>query len=265
MKPATLKNVVVQALKPRRFAVMANKVLERMGESQNPVSRRHNLAWIKGELSDFAILASSWDSSLWAESQTRCREIEIQAQHTLRQIPYDLGGGGVYPFLHFLIRYMKPNNVVETGVAAGFSSYAFLDAMDLNKKGTLYSSDFPYFRLPNPERYIGILVPEGLKSRWHLHIEGDKRNLPRIFTKMTGAIDLFHYDSDKSYAGRKHAIDTVYAKLAHDAVVVMDDIQDNSFFRDYVASHALGKPYRVFEFEGKFVGMIGEPVCSSQV
>lgn len=262
MRLGTLRNVIVQALKPWRFAVMANKVLERMGERQNAASRRRNLAWINSELSDFAALANRWDSSLWVESQMRCCEIKIRARETLKRIPYDLGGGGVYPFLHFLVRYMQPRNVVESGVAAGFSSYAFLDAMDLNKKGTLYSSDFPYFRLPDPERFIGILVPEPLKGRWRLRIEGDKRNLPRILEEMTGAIDFFHYDSDKSYAGRRYAMDAVKAKLAHDAVVIMDDIQDNSFFRDYVSRR--GRPYWVFEFEGKFVGMVGEPARRSE-
>ena len=37
----------------------------------------------------------------------------------------------------------------------------------------------------------------------------------------------------------------------------MDDIQDNSFFYDYVEETKPDSWY-VFEFEGKYVGMIGK-------
>jgi hypothetical protein len=48
-----------------------------------------------------------------------------------------------------------------------------------------------------------------------------------------GPIELFHYDSDKTYAGRRYAMRTVATQLAPDACVLMDDIQDNLFFRDW--------------------------------
>ena len=76
----------------------------------------------------------------------------------MENIQYNLGGGADYPLLYFLTRYLNPENVLETGVAAGFSSYAILSALQKNRKGTLYSSDFPYLRIKNPERYIGIVV-----------------------------------------------------------------------------------------------------------
>ena len=102
----------------------------------------------------------------------------------LKKIKYDLGGGGFYPLLFFIVKYIKPNIVVETGVAAGFSSYAILKAIEENKKGRLYSSDFPYFRIPNPEKYIGIIVPEKLKKSWDLLIDGDNIN-PVSYTHLT--------------------------------------------------------------------------------
>ena len=43
-----------------------------------------------------------------------------------------------------------------------------LQAIEKNNVGKLFSSDFPYFRLENPEQYIGIVVPNDLKKNWRL-------------------------------------------------------------------------------------------------
>ena len=55
-----------------------------------------------------------------------------------------LGGGGNFILLYFLTRKFN-KVVVETGVAAGWSSLAILGAFEKNGEGKLYSSDFPYF------------------------------------------------------------------------------------------------------------------------
>ena len=57
--------------------------------------------------------------------------------------------GGLYKLLYFPIRKIKPYTVVETGVAAGWTSLAILRALNKNGRGHLYSSDFPYFELKN--------------------------------------------------------------------------------------------------------------------
>lgn len=66
------------------------------------------------------------------------------------------------------------------------------------------------------------------------------------------AVDLFHYDSEKSLAGRQFAWDLVLAKMSTDGIFVMDDMQDNLFFRDLV--ERLGRPYQVFAFGRKYLG-----------
>ena len=54
-------------------------------------------------------------------------------------------------------------------------------------------------------------------------------------------------------------MEAVESHLAEDAVVVMDDIQDNLFFRERFAVD--GKPWTVFSFEGKYLGLAG-PVAA---
>ena len=236
---------------------MFKKLYKRFLDDKGHLSTEDNLNWMKLHCSNFEKMGKELDSVLWKEAEEVSKVLEEKAERVLRTIEYDLGGGGVYPFLYFLTRYVQPKSIVETGVAAGFSSYAFLSALKANGKGTLHSSDFPYFRLPNPERYIGIVVEEFLKKDWNLHIEGDESNIPKILENVD-QIDLFHYDSDKTYSGRKYAMSKVENRMNKNGIILMDDIQDNSFFYDYVKKHKISN-WHIFEFEGKYVGMIGIP------
>jgi hypothetical protein len=132
-----------------------------------------------------------------------------------------------------------------------------LSALDKNNKGTLYSSDFPYFRLENPEQYIGILVQDdNLKSKWHLDTNGDEINLPKINALLgKQKIGLFHYDSDKSYSGRDFALKTLKNKFESSCIIIFDDIQDNLHFKELVEGEAL--KFSILEFQDKYVGLIG--------
>ena len=78
--------------------------------------------WLKSERSSFEKLAISRDPKLWSETEKNSTLLEEHAAKILGKIEYDLGGGGAYPFLYFITRYMEPDCIVETGVAAGFSS-----------------------------------------------------------------------------------------------------------------------------------------------
>jgi predicted O-methyltransferase YrrM len=261
MQKSNFKNVFIQALKPGRFRVMLKKVHKRLVREKGLHSDIENVNWIKSHASDFREFASSLDAELWEETEVASGILKDNAEKALNNIGYKLGGGGVYPLLYFITRYTKPGCIVETGVAAGYSSASFLTAIKVNQKGRLYSSDFPYFRLPEPEKYIGILVDDSLKDAWELYIEGDEANIPVILGK-ADRIDLFHYDSDKSYSGRKRVMSMIEDSLDKNALILMDDIQDNSFFYDYVEEKNAGS-WHIFEYQGKYVGMAGDLACSS--
>jgi predicted O-methyltransferase YrrM len=231
---------------------MGRKVLTRVSE-RRLADRTAARAWAQSQASSPEETLRPIDSALWSEAVAFEDSLRRKASTVLAEAP-DLGGGGAYPVLYFLARLMRPTSVVETGVAAGFSSQAILSALEENEHGTLYSSEFPYFRLADPHRYVGILVEERHRKSWQLHLDGDRKNLPRIL-RDCGSVDLFHYDSDKSYLGRRFALQVVGSRLSPKAVVVMDDIQDNLFFRDYL--HETSAVARVFEFESKFVGILG--------
>jgi len=233
---------------------MLNKLYVRFLDQNSSISQKDNVSWLKENETSLSEFCSELDHKLWVEIQNDINRVSSCANKSLENIAYDLGGGGAYPLLYFIVRFSEPTVVVETGVASGFSTYSILDALDKNQKGHLYSSDLPYFRLPNPTQYIGIVVPKHLKSRWSLYTRGDQANLKEI-TKCVSHVDLFHYDSDKSYKGRSKAFLLLREHLSIKSWVIIDDIQDDSFFYDLV-SKKVNDNWRVFHFEGKWVGLI---------
>jgi hypothetical protein len=256
----SLSNIVRQLSIPKRAPVLLQKIWLRLTEKKQTQNQLANMAWLKAHQQDFATVAQQLNGELWQEALTYSEQLSLHADSVLSKLHVTLGGGGGYPLIYFITRYCKPRNVVETGVAAGYSSHAFLSAMLKNRNegsasGELHSSDFPYFRLENPEKYIGILVPDTLKQYWHLHIDGDAKNLPRILAAVT-SVDLFHYDSEKRYVGRQKAMEWLTPKLSEQALVIMDDINDNSFFKELCESSE--RPFYVFEFQGKHIGLLGQ-------
>lgn len=250
MRTSTLRNVARNALRPHYLPVMARKVASRL----RPSHRDAAIAWAASRAESLNDFAAALDPELWAESEAWGAEFRVEARRRLDQSAVPLAGAGHFQLVHFLVRHLKPEVVLETGVAAGYTSQAILSAMDRNGVGTLYSSDFPYFRLDAPERYVGCLVDDRLRSRWHLALNGDRANLAELLPRIE-RIDLVHYDSDKSVEGREFVMDAIGSRLNPDSVLVMDDIDDNTFFRDWV--ERTGASYRVFGGGRKFVGLTG--------
>jgi len=249
----TLLNIAANSVKRRNFPLLVEKVLERFKEHRHQAQSAAVKAWCLDRAESWPPFAMALNPALWTEAQEVCEVIGRAAQAKIDQLGLDLGGPGHYPLLYFLTRHVQPGAVLETGVASGWSSQAILTALRQNASGHLYSSDFPYFRLKNPEQYVGYVVDESLKDRWTLLIDGDRNNLPEIVGQVE-SIDLFHYDSDKTYVGREFAWNCVKDKISPRAFVLFDDIQDNFHFRDLAMSY--GRPFRVFAFDGKYVGLI---------
>ena len=67
--------------------------------------------------------------------------------------------------LYALIRLLRPETVIEVGVASGASSAHLLNALHRNGTGVLHSYDL--------ETEVGRDVPDGLRYRWALHTGED--------------------------------------------------------------------------------------------
>ena len=132
-----------------------------------------------------------------------------------------------------------------------------LKALQKNGKGKLYSSDFPYIRKKNSKNYIGYLAKNEInKSDWFLDIRGDDIAIPEILKKIgNSSIDLFHYDSDKSYTGRDNVLKKINNKASEKTIMIFDDIQNNLHFKNL--TEKTQKKFLVLEFKGKYLGIIG--------
>ena len=190
----------------KKIVVNTNKIYNRIYDKlidNRKVKNKKNLNWIKNNVIDIKNYADSLDANLWEETMEFFNKFEENSIEILKEIKHKVGGGGAYHLLYFLTRKYQPNYIVETGVATGFTSSAILEALEINKSGYLFSSDYPYPFLTEDENYLGILVDERLKKRWMLHCEGDEFNLKKIPDLWKGKVDIFHYDSSKWYKDKK--------------------------------------------------------------
>ncbi len=141
--------------------------------------------------------------------------------------------------LYACIRSLKPNIMVETGVAGGSTSYMILSAMQKNGKGDLTSIDIDNPIWHDHQNYqVGWLVTEELRKNWNLVIEDSKKELP-VLVKSLKQIDIFFHDSDHSYEHMMFEFNTVWPFLSSDKIILADDINLNSSFVKFSSQHKL--------------------------
>lgn len=168
---------------------------------------------------------------------------ELTAETLQAGFPYHAGmiSSVQAPTLYVIVRIVKPELVVETGVASGFSTAFILDAMERNGLGRLYSidlRDMPGALLP-PGRETGWLVPLRLRRGWELVIGSSREELPRLLRQL-GSIDIFLHDSDHSLGNMLWEYWTAWPYLKVGGLLLSHDVQVNAAFR--VFSEAVGHP-----------------------
>jgi hypothetical protein len=150
--------------------------------------------------------------------------------------------------LYALVKAIKPNIFVETGVAAGVSSYFILKAMKENKKGKLVSIDLPNYtnrkgyinkegvldKVYTPKKKgVGWIVPDEFRKRWQLMLGDSMKILP----KLKGNIDIFYHDSDHSYECMSYEYNwALHKKIQY---ITSDDITGNNAWKDFIGKNKL--------------------------
>ena len=123
--------------------------------------------------------------------------------------------------IYLLVRSLKPDVVVETGVCYGESSAYILHALSENRRGVLYSIDLGNSPDEPPSDYF---IPERLMSRWHLIIGDSKQVLPRLLSRLE-RIDLFHHDSLHTYEHMMWEYETAFPHLHAHGVLSSHDVR----------------------------------------
>jgi len=133
-------------------------------------------------------------------------------------------------FLYMLVRSLKPEFFVETGVSGGESSTFILQAMEDNCKGELHSIDFPQAIVEKglttvslEEKPSGWLIPDDLRDRWNLTL-GKSEDVLEPLLKKLKKIDIFFHDSLHTYEHMMYEYDACWDYLKDDGVLISDDI-----------------------------------------
>lgn len=146
-------------------------------------------------------------------------------------------------WIYCCVRVMKPEFMIETGVAHGASSWIILNAMHRNSKGRLYSIDLPdndtnaAYNFQSKSK-TGWIVPGKLKDRWELHLGDAKIILPDLLTQLRN-IDIFFHDSDHSYEHMQFEFETVLPFLSPEGIILSDDVHKNNAFSEFTGKHNL--------------------------
>lgn len=158
--------------------------------------------------------------------------------------------------LFCVCRLMKPQLVLETGVATGVSSATILHALSANQKGQLHSVEFP----PLGRRdlsYIGSSIPDEVKDRWTLYT-GPSTSLLREFVRRQQSIDIFVHDSDHSYWNQIAEYTMAWQLLRPGGLLISDDARSDSLL-DF-ASKSGARPVTITRSDrGGFIALIWKP------
>ena len=134
-------------------------------------------------------------------------------------------------FLYGLCKIMKPDVVVETGVAYGQSSSYILQAMKENDNGILYSVD-NIFRPWESLEMIGNAIPQNLRKRWKLIVGSSVAKLEEIL-RSKKTIDVFLHDSLHTYKNMLFEYNTAWPFIKKSGFLISDDVPENNAFLDF--------------------------------
>jgi predicted O-methyltransferase YrrM len=212
----------------------------------------------RSAISEAEALARITGSDTVLRLSTECAGDVAAGQARQRSCPVKMGSGADYDLLYTLAERIGCVSAVETGVAFGWSSFALLHSL-AKRGGRLISTDMPY-PLRENDAFVGCVVPERLRNRWTLLRAADRDALPTALKRLS-PIDLCHYDSDKSKAGRQWAYPRLWNALRPGGIFLTDDVQDNLGYAEFCAS--VGLPplvVRVPERQGfKYGGILVKP------
>ena len=164
--------------------------------------------------------------------------LEVQIEHRKGALsraapPFGLFHNGTRTLgrlCYAVCRIVRPQAIVETGVAYGVTSAYILQALAENGNGTLHSVDLPPLATGS-EAYVGYFVPSHLRNRWDLRLGSARNILPLLFRQLN-TIEVFVHDSLHTYAHMKGEFALALSALRPGGVLVADDVEGNRAFEE---------------------------------
>ena len=164
-----------------------------------------------------------------------------QAEQATGHMAYNIG----VEVLYVAARLMRPRRIVETGVAAGTSSAAWLTALARNgDEGQLVSIDLPkraegdatpgYTYIP-PERDSGWAIPDRLRDRHELLLGPSSELLPDVLAR--GQAEIFFHDSDHSEQNMRFEFGAAWPAIPPGGLLVSHDVHKHAAFDAFARAH----------------------------
>lgn len=140
-------------------------------------------------------------------------------------------------FLYGLIKGLKPECVIETGVASGISTSFMYAALVQSPRSQIYSIELPYdtdqIRTEDgsvfdwPKSGVGWAIPEALKTemkgRSKLILKDVRESLPALLERIRH-VDLFVHDDLHTPDHMTWEFETVWPHLRSGGVLAADDV-----------------------------------------
>lgn len=230
---SALKTVLWYSKRPRLYPELMRAVRAKYARrAYAPDTRAEATCWCnEGALTTAEAIAEITGMTAFEPVRDRFRDIFARAEEIVQRCPVKMGGASNLDLLFWICEHLRATNVIETGVAYGWSSLAILLSLQNRDDAILVSTDMPYLKRNN-DAHVGCVVPEQLRPKWQILACADREALPKAL-KMLPSIDMCHYDSDKSYAGRTWAYPLLWAALRPGGIFISDDIGDNLAFHDF--------------------------------
>jgi Methyltransferase domain len=132
--------------------------------------------------------------------------------------------------------HIRPEVVIETGVAHGVTSRIVLEALAQNNLGHLWSIDlpFPFDRRLHTE--TGVAVTDACRPRWS-YVEGSsRRRLPPLIAEI-GHVEMFVHDSLHTARNTLFEMEQAAAAMPVGGVILADDIGSHEGFAVFARRH----------------------------
>ena len=177
-------------------------------------------------------------------------ELESRLHRRMESLPSEAPFGAFHNgdlalarLCYAVVRVLEPECVIETGVCYGVTTAFIPAALNRNHKGSLHSIDLPPLGRDG-DQFVGWAIPDDLlKTRWQLHRGTSRKILPTLL-EQTDTLSLFVHDSLHTYGNMRMEFELVWPVLRPGGVLISDDIEGNTAFRELtqrkdVAFHAV--------------------------
>jgi predicted O-methyltransferase YrrM len=218
---------------------MREKFAERRDERSAPygyvatAGSEHQLHQLFG--AEWPCQETAASNEIWAQI---LRDLESQSLEIGRGAfgGWDDGDPQLVRLAWCLVAHVRPENIVETGVARGLTSRALLEGLERNGTGHLWSIDLPPLLEYDLAQETGAAVPKILYDRWTL-LRGSSRSvLPQLAGEL-GRIDLFVHDSMHTTRNVLFELEVVWPVLAPGGAALIDDVEKNSAIVQFIKAH----------------------------